>query len=158
MSTNINNTNLSQEGLNTDIVNKEDLLSNLEISTLIAKTAVPYSHRRIASKYNILKNICSFQIVQPRITMVEKDLLTKYSFNTLENTTITRLNNELLLLKEWAIATDDNLRDDATHLLEVRVKELKFILSNNYNSEANELLNGYKALDTYLVGISKYYK
>jgi len=156
MSANIN-TELSQNEINNVEINKDDLLSELEISTLLAKSSVPYSHRRIASKYNILKSICSFQIVQPRITMVEKDLLSKYSFNTLENTTISQVNKELRLLKEWAIANDDNLREDSTNILEIRVKELKFILSNNYNAQVNELLKGYKAVDTYLVSISKYY-
>lgn len=138
-------------------INKDDLLSDLEVSSLLAKSSVPYSHRRIASKYNVLRSICSFQIVQPRITNTEKNLLSKYSMNVLENSTITTVNKELLALKNWAISSDDRLRDESVDLLNIRVKELKFILSNNYSAQSNELLKGYRAIEVYLTSISKYY-
>ena len=76
---------------------------------------------------------------------------------TLENSSITQINSEILRLKDWATSTDDILRNDANEILKIRVKELKFILSDNYSS-TGELLNGYKALETYLTNIPKYYK
>ena len=159
----MNNTNYenmfkSKSTLTREMLNKEDLLSDLEVSTLLAKSSVPYSHRRIASKYNVLRSICSFQIIQQRITVTEKDLLAKYSMEPLENTTITRVNKELLALKQWAISSNDTLREDSVKLLEIRVKELKFILSNNYTANSDELYKGYKAVETYLTAISKFYK
>ena len=138
-------------------LNESDLCSDLEVSALLAKTSVPYSHRRIADNYVILKKICSFQVVQPRITMVEKSLLNKYSFNTLENTTISKINAELTLLKEWSISSDDKLRTDSDELLRIRVKELKFMLSNNYTINSNEVYKGYRALEAYLVNVNNCY-
>lgn len=147
----------SENTLKKEQINKEDLLSDLEVSTLLAKSGVPFSHRRIASKYKVLRSICSFQIVQPRITMTEKALLSKYSMEPLENTTITSANKEILSLKQWAISSEDILRDESVKIMEIRVKELKFILSNNYTAASDELLKGYKAIETYLKSITKYY-
>ena len=140
-----------------DEIKSGDALSELDASALMAKVSVPYSHRRVASSYIILKDIFQYQIVQPRISNVEKSLLTKYGFMTLENSSITQINSEILRLKDWATSTDDILRNDANEILKIRVKELKFILSDNYSS-TGELLNGYKALETYLTNIPKYYK
>lgn len=147
----------SSQQVNTTIKN-DDLCTDLEVSALLAKTAVPYSHRRIANNYVILKRICKFQVVQPRITYMEKAMLSKYLFSTLENTPISKVNRELSLLKDWAISTDDALRNDSTEILNIRVKELKHILSNNYTNNSNEMLKGYKALDSYLTNITKYYR
>jgi hypothetical protein len=137
----------------TTTVSVEDKTSDLGITVLIAKASVPFSHRRIADKYVILKNMCTFQVVQPRITKVEANLLSKYMFSTLENTTISKANQELIKLKEWAISTNDELREDSEEIFKIRVKELKFMLSNNYTSNSNEMMNGYKAIETYLINI-----
>ncbi len=136
---------------------QEDLGSELPISAMLAKSAVPHSHRRIADNYNIMKNIYGFQVVQPRITNMERNLLFKYHFNTLENTTIGQINTELVLLKQWSTSMDDKLRLDADELLQIRVKELKFILSSKYALSTNEVLNGYKAVELYLSEITKFY-
>jgi hypothetical protein len=133
--------------------NKDDLRENLDTSALLAKAEVPYSHRRIAEKYMVIKSICQFQIVQPRISNVEISMLSKYSFKTLENTTIGQVNKEIALLKSWAISMNDELRVDSENLLKIRVKELKFMLSNNYTKKTNEMYKGYEALDKYLSNI-----
>ncbi len=138
-------------------LNSEDLCTDLEVSSLLAKTSVPYSHRRVANNFVLLRKICSFQVVQPRITKTEENLLSKYFFVTLENTTISKMNREIVQLKDWATSTDDKLRNDSFSILEIRVKELKFILSNNYTLNSNEMYKGYKALDAYLTSITKYY-
>ena len=147
----------STNKIKTNSINAEDLCSDLDVSALLAKTSVPYSHRRIADNYVIMKRICSFQIVQPRITKVETALLMRYSFNTLENTTISKVNQELAQLKEWATSTNDSLRSDAEELMRIRVKELKFMLSNNYTVSSNEVYKGYKAIETYLNNVTNYY-
>lgn len=137
-------------------VNNEDLCSDLDTSALLAKASVPFSHRRIADNYIILRRICSFQVVQPRISKIETALLMKYSFNTLENTTISKVNQELALLKQWSTSTNDELRNDSDEILRIRVKELKFMLSNNYTVNSNEVFKGYKAIETYLKNINSY--
>lgn len=134
---------------------QNDLREDLDTSALLAKASVPYSHRRIANKYVLMKSICSFQIVQPRITNVEMNMLSKYSFNTLENTTIGQVNKEIAQLKSWAVSINDELRTDSEALLEIRVKELKFMLSNNYTKKSNEMYKGYEALEAYLVNIPR---
>ena len=134
---------------------EEDLREDLDTSALLAKASVPYSHRRIAEKYVLLKNICSFQIVQPRITNIEKNLLSKYGFRTLDSTTISQINKEIAKLKTWAVSMNDELRTESEELLKIRVKELKFMLSNNYTKITNEMYKGYEALETYLVNIHK---
>ena len=128
----------------------------MDTSALLAKASVPFSHRRIADNYVILRKICSFQIVQPRISKMETALLMKYSFNTLENTTISKINQELALLKQWSTSTNDELRADSDEILRIRVKELKFMLSNNYTVNSNEVFKGYKAIETYLKNINSY--
>lgn len=137
-------------------VNNDDLCSDLDTSALLAKASVPFSHRKIADNYVILRKICSFQVVQPRISKMETALLMKYSFNTLENTTISKINQELALLKQWSTSTNDELRADSDEILRIRVKELKFMLSNNYTVNSNEVFKGYKAIETYLKNINSY--
>lgn len=139
------------------IVAQEDYGSDLPISAMLAKSCVPYSHRRIADNYVIMRKIYGFQVVQPRITNSERNFLFKYNFNTLENTTIGQVNTQLALLKHWSISTEDKLRKDSDELLQIRVKELKFILSNKYALASNEVYNGYKAIDVYLNEMNKFY-
>ncbi len=136
---------------------QDDCGSELPISAMLGKSSVPYSHRRIADNYNIMKRIYGFQVVQPRISNTERNLLYKYHFNTLENTPIGLANVELSLLKQWSTSVDDKLRTDSDELLRTRVKELKFILSNKYGVSTNELYNGYKAIELYLDEITKFY-
>ena len=136
---------------------REDYGSELPISAMLAKSGVPYSHRRIADNYVFMRKIYEFQIVQPRITNSERNFWFRYNFNTLENTTIGQVNAQLALLKSWSMSTEDKLRNDSDTLLQIRVKELKFILSNKYALATNEIYNGYKAIDVYLNEMNKFY-
>ncbi len=140
------------------ILNTEDLTSNLEVSILLAKSFVPYSHRRIASDYITMSKIFTYLIVQPRITETEKSLLRKYGFDSLENTTISKANTEIQKLKELATSIDEVVRRDADDLLNIRIKELKYIKSDNYTINTNEMYKGYLALESYLGNITKYYR
>lgn len=142
----------------TDYTYTEDSTTDLDVSMLLAKNGVPYSHRRIANNFTTLKRVCPFLVVQPSITNIEKKLLTKYDFNTLENTTISTINKEIMLLKDWAISTDDTVREDSVNILKIRIKELKHILSNNYTIKSNEMFKGYKAFEAYISNITNYYK
>ena len=55
--------------------NDDDAFTALSTSALLAKSAVPYSHRRVADNYVIIKRIYRFQAVQSRINNLELQLL-----------------------------------------------------------------------------------
>jgi len=136
---------------------EDDIFTALSTSALLAKSAVPYSHRRIADNYVIIKRVYRFQAVQSRITNTEMQLLKKYDFNTLEYSTIKQVNEELSYLKKWSTSSNELLRKDADQLLQIRCKELKYIVASRYASVTNEIYNGYKALERYFEEISKFY-
>jgi len=135
---------------------EDDTFTALSTSALLAKSAVPYSHRRIADNYVIIKKVYRFQAVQSRITNAELQLLKKYDFNTLEFSTIKQVNEELSYLKKWSTSSNELLRKDADQLLQIRCKELKYIVASRYSTVTNELYNGYKALERYFEEISKF--
>ncbi|MBO5737791.1 hypothetical protein J6R97_00440 [bacterium] len=136
---------------------EEDAFTALSTSALLAKSSVPYSHRRVADNYVIIKRVYRFQAVQSRISNAERQLLQKYDFNTLEFSTIKQINEELSYLKKWSTSSNESLRKDADALLQIRCKELKFINASRYSSITDEIHNGYKALDRYFEEISKFY-
>lgn len=136
---------------------EDDAFTALSTSALLAKSAVPYSHRRIADNYVIIKRVYRFQAVQSRITNSEIQLLKKYDFNTLEFSTIKQINEELSYLKKWSTSTNELLRKDADNLLQIRSKELKFLVASRYATITDEIYNGYKALERYFEEISKFY-
>ena len=135
----------------------DDAFTALSTSALLAKSSVPYSHRRIADNYVIIKKIYRFQAVQSRITNSELQLLKKYDFNTLEFSTIKQINEELSYLKKWSTSSNEQLRKDADTLLQIRCKELKYIVASRYSTITDEIHNGYKALERYFEEISKFY-
>ena len=63
---------------------------------------------------------------------------------------------ELELLQKWAVSADEKLKADSDVILEIRTKELKFIVATAYASISNELYKGYLALENYFIEISKY--
>ena len=65
--------------------------------------------------------------------------------------------DELTLLQKWAVSDNENLRTDADAILNIRVRELKYLEASRYASISNELFNGYKALTQYLHEISKFH-
>jgi hypothetical protein len=136
---------------------EDDSFTALSTSALLARSSVPYSHRRVADNYVIIKRVYRFQAVQARITNQELQLLKKYDFNTLEFSTIKQINDELSYLKKWSTSANENLRKDADMLLQIRCKELKYIVASRYSTVSNEIYNGYKALERYFEEISKFY-
>lgn len=137
--------------------NEQDVFTSLSTSALLAKSAVPYSHRRVADNYVIIKRIYKFQAVQSRISNLEIALLKKYDFNTLEFSTIKQINDELAYLKKWSTSNNELLRKDADLLIQIRAKELKYIIASRYAGITNEVYNGYKALERYFEEITKFY-
>ena len=136
--------------------NENDTFTSRSIAALLAKNTVPFSHKRIADNYLVIKKIFKFQISLNRITNVEKSLLAKYDFNVLEYTTMQQMYNELTLLQKWSMSEDAKLREDSDSILQIRVNELKYLEASSYASISNEIYNGYKALLQYLKEISKF--
>ena len=134
-----------------------DTFTSRSFAALVAKNNVPVSHKEIADSYMVIKKVFKFQVCQSRITNVEKSLLEKYDFNTLEYTTMKQMFDELALLQKWAVSDDVKLKSDADLILNIRVRELKYLEASRYASISNELYNGYKALAQYLKEISKFH-
>ncbi len=134
----------------------EEVFTSRSYAALLAKNTIPYFHRKIADNYVIIKKVFKFQAVMSRITNVEKSLLAKYDFNTLEYTTVKQMYEELSLLQRWSMSPDENLRKDSDAILEIRTKELKYIVATSYASISNEIYKGYLALENYFIEISKY--
>ena len=153
---------LIEKKSNFDLTSRSTFSSNEEVFTsrsyaaLLAKNTIPYFHRKIADNYVIIKKVFKFQAVMSRITNVEKSLLAKYDFNTLEYTTVKQMYEELSLLQRWSMSPDENLRKDSDAILEIRTKELKYIVATSYASISNEIYKGYLALENYFIEISKY--
>jgi len=137
---------------------ENDTFTSLSTSALLAKNAVPAAHRRAADNYVIIKRIYKFQVVQSRITNQEMVLLKKYDFNTLEFSTIKQVNEELSYLKKWAFSSNELLRQDADDIIQIRTKELKFIVASKYSTLSGEVFDGYKALERYFEEITKFYR
>ncbi len=133
-----------------------DSFTSRSFAALLAKNNVPGSHKRIADNYLIIKKVFKFQACMSRISNVEKALLEKYDFNTLEFTTMKQMYDELALLQKWSESDDETLKADSDNILLIRVKELKFLEASRYASISNEIYNGYKALEQYLREISKF--
>ncbi len=134
----------------------KDSFTSRSFAALLAKNIVPASHKRIADNYLIVKKVFKFQACMSRISNVEKALLEKYDFNTLEFTTMKQMYDELALLQKWSNSEDENIRNDSDSILLIRVKELKFLEASRYASISNEIYNGYLALEQYLKEISKF--
>lgn len=137
---------------------QDDTFTSLSTSALLAKNSVPYSHKRVADNYVIIKRIYKFQVVQSHLSSQEIALLKKYDFNTLESSTIKQINEELAYLKKWAFSSNDLLRQDADDIIQIRAKELKFIVASKYSTHSEEVYDGYKALERYFEEITKFYK
>ena len=136
---------------------EDDRFSSLSTSALLARGEVPASHRRVADNYMIIKKIYGFSAVQSRITQQERALLARYDFNPLEYSTIKQINEEIGFLKKWSVSPEKQLRADSDEILQIRCKELKFIVSSSYANITNEIYNGYLALNRYFEDISKYF-
>ena len=137
--------------------NETASFTSRSFAALLAKNNVPASHKKIADNYMIIKKVFRFQVCLSRISNVEKSLLEKYDFNTLEFTTTQQMFNELSLLQKWSNSDNEELRRTSDEILEIRVKELKYLEASRYASVSNEIYNGYRALNQYLREISKFH-
>ena len=138
------------------LLSNYDSYHSLSVSSMLALGKVPPEHRRIADNYMIIKKIYGFNTLQTRISNCDKNKLLKYDFSPLEYSTVKQINEEIEYLKKWSFSMDENLKREADEILNIRVKELKFINANKYVLRSNELYNGYMALEKYFEAISKY--
>lgn len=132
----------------------DEVFTSRSVLALLAKNIIPYSHRKIADNYVIIKKVFKFQVVMPRITNKERALLAKYGFNTLEYTTVDKMYEELAQLQKWS--QDAQMKEISDLIMEIRAKELKYIVATGYATVSNEFYKGYLALENYLIEISKY--
>ncbi len=135
---------------------EDESFTSRSYAALLAKNTIPYSHRKVADNYIIIKRVFKFQAVMSRINNTERALLAKYDFNVLEYTTVKQMYEELALLQKWSSSQDVKLKNDADEILEIRARELKFIDANRYANISNEIYKGYIALEHYFEEISKY--
>jgi hypothetical protein len=135
-----------------------DTFTSLSTSALLAKNSVPLSHKRVADNYMIIKKIYKFQVLNSHISNQETALLKKYDFSMLEFSTIKQINEELAYLKKWAFSSNETLVQDANEIIQIRVKELKYITAGRYCAIDDEAYDGYKALERYFEEITKFYR
>lgn len=132
---------------------KED---SMGLSTLVERSSVPISHKRIADGYMFIKKMYGSFMVNSNITNEERNLLAKFDFAPLEYSTKNQIEEEINFLKKWSASQDEEMAKSADKILEIRVKELKNIVSNRYVFVSNEIYQGFKTLEHYLEKISKY--
>lgn len=149
-----------------DIVSNKNVITNFEEdigaallrTVILAKSDIPYSHKKAADNFIVIKRIYNFHTVKVHITLSEYDLLKRYDMEPLENTTIRKANDELEFLKKWSWSDNKELRHDADAIINIRTKELKNIVASAYANISNEMYNGYKAVEKYFEEITKFYK
>lgn len=150
------NENFSDTAFRSNTISEVADKSSLSASSLLAKAGVPISHIVAADNYMFIKKIYGTPVVKSRITNKDKALLGKYDFNQLEYTTVKQINEEIELLKRWSSSYDDVLKKDADDIIDIRLKELKYLAACRYTLITNEIYNGYIALEKYFEDISKY--
>ncbi len=148
--------NLHTQSSSVSLLDDYDNYCALSMSSLLAQGEIPSAHRRIADNYMLIKKIYGFNSLQYRINNADKALLAKYDFNPLEYCTIKQINEEIEYLKKWSFSMDEILCKEADEILNIRLRELKFLVTNKYAIVSNELYNGYMALEKYFETISKY--
>ncbi len=136
----------------------EDTGAGLLRTVVLAKSAVPYSHKRAADNFVVIKRVYNFHTVRATVTLSEYDLLKRYDMEPLECTTINKANDEIEFLKKWSFSENNELRHDADKIIVIRAKELKNITASAYSNIPNEMYKGYKAIEKYFEEITKFYK
>ena len=140
------------------IINKEDVGAALLRTVLLAKDNVPFSHKRIADNFVVIKRLYKFHTVKTVVSLSEYNLLKQYFMEPLESTKINKAVDELEFLKNSSVSLNKQLKTDSDKILEIRSKELKNITASAYSNIPNEIYNGYKAIEKYFEEITKFYK
>ena len=122
---------------------------NLSMASMIRRSEVPLKQKQIASNYMVIKRVYGFFSVPSKITNMELNLLKEYDFLPLENTSYSKMVQELEILKEMSRAYDEKLCLDSDKIFELRVKELKYLYASNYFPQ-DEFCDGWRALEEYI--------
>ncbi len=149
-----NNTNLETELIS--LTKKITLNGSLGKKAIIAKSSVPESHRSMADSYRIIKKVFGSIVIFCPLTKSEKELLNKFDFKPLENSSGKEIKRELDLLVKWASSINSELSHASEKIIEIRCKELKNIMAKSFVQRPNSDFDGYKLLETYFENISKY--
>ena len=78
---------------------EEEVFTSRSYAALLAKNIIPYSHRKIADNYVIVKRIFKFQAVMSRISNAEKSMLAKYDLTPLNSLPLNRCMRNSLCFK-----------------------------------------------------------
>lgn len=133
--------------------------SNAELigkADIIERSSVPESHRKAADSLMIIKKIFGHPVVQSKLSEEEFLLIRKYCFKLLERTTANEAKEEFRLLRDLCNSRDDYQRIEAEKLVEIRLKELKYLIATNFVTVKNAEFNGHKFIEKYFESISKY--
>ena len=128
----------------------------LGLNALVDRSSVPLSHKRIADSYMFIKKMYGSLMAFSSITKAERELLARFDFSALEYSTPNQIKDEIDFLKKWSAYQDEKMSKTADEIMQIRVKELKNIISNRYVFVSNEIYTGFKVLEQYLEKISKY--
>lgn len=128
----------------------------LGANSMVARSDVPPSHIKVADSFMLIKKLFGFSAVRSKINFEERKILSDFDFNLLEFSTIAQINDEIIKLKNWSESGDKKLRTASDLIMEIRAKELKYLISTSYSGITNEMYNGYKALERYFAVITKY--
>lgn len=125
-------------------------LDEISLSGLFLKSQVSGAQKSCAINYVTLNKILGHSVVQPKVTLVEYNLLRQNKMKPLEDTSDKEMYNELMKLLEPTSSHNSFQQENRDKIFQIRVKELKYILANVSYARLNEIKDGYKVLDKYL--------
>ncbi len=120
------------------------------ISSLIERGQIPVKQKQTAANYLVIRKIFGFSAVHSRISNSELNTLKFAGMKPLEETTCSEMLRELEILKNQAKENDFLKNRQADEIFEIRVKELRFLKSDNSPMALAELCDGYVVLEKYL--------
>lgn len=132
-----------------------DNLPLLSMDTLIARSEIPYQHKLIAQNYMVIKRIYGASSVPQPITHQEEAYLRDNDFDTIQNVTAQKMQEELNLLRQLATSDIEEVRAKSDKIFAIRVKELKYLYASNYFPPVGEIYNGWQFLEKYIEYIAK---
>lgn len=125
-------------------------------SSMLARTSVPESHKKTANSFMLIKKLFGFSAIQAPINFEDRKTLADFNFDVLERSSLKQMNEELTFLKRWSKSNDQRLRDASDKIIEIRAKELKYLISSSYRDITDERHNAYKGLERYFEVIAHY--
>lgn len=135
--------------------NSSDFYANVNTAIALGKSHVPIKHKQLASNYVLIKKIFGSCVASIPITNADRAVLSRHGFLPLESTNISQMNRQIEQLKGWANSGDILLSAYASELFEIRIKELKHLMSSFNSGRVVELKDGWEALEKYVEYIAR---